>query len=398
MCVDDHCHCRRGCGDKILNFEAVKTLWFTASHGGKGRALVELKDAAQSLAPLFRDLFRRFSSTAELDSSTKPLAAEEEGRTMSVMDFRAFIAKSDCGIDDSFIDSNFYECTNYPDDEDDESEVAAIRADVSQFTSAVVRMANACALQDTGESDKGLREQLIEWLTACAGALEIPAEDLQSALGAGGMGSYCRDPLFFAPPPDFASTTLSRVFLDLAVEVQRGEGGGGGELEDVGRVEIELNGEVVPKTAYNFQCLCTGERGLGEVTGLPLCYRGSTFHRVVPQMCIQGGDISNQDGYGGESVYGGEFEDEGGAEGGSSCFRLLHDGEGVVSMGNTGPNTNTSQFFITLGSAPHLDTENCAFGRVVSGMEFVKRISEVSVDEDDKPLQRCVIRDCGKVT
>jgi len=161
-------------------------------------------------------------------------------------------------------------------------------------------------------------------------------------------------------------------------------------VEEVGRVVIELNSNVVPKTAYNFQCLCTGERGLGEVTGLPLCYRGSIFHRVVPQMCIQGGDIAHQDGYGGESVYGGEFEDEGG-------FSLLHDAEGVVSMGNMGPNTNTSQFFITLGSAPHLDCDNCAFGRVISGMEFVKQMSAVPVDEDDKPLLRCVIRDCGKV-
>jgi cyclophilin family peptidyl-prolyl cis-trans isomerase len=356
-----------------LNFEAVKTLWFTAAHGGKGRALMELKDAVRSLSPHFIALFDRFSATPA------------EG--MTVLDFRAFVAQSECGIDDSFIDSNFFECTSYPDDEDDENEVLAIRADVSKFTSAVIRVANASALQDTGESDKGLREQLIEWLTACAGPLGISAEALQSTLGESGMGSFMRDSSFFSPPSSFVGT-FPRVFLDLAVEADGGGGGEGGE--DVGRVVIELNGQLAPKTAYNFQCLCTGERGMGEVTGVPLCYRGSSFHRVVAHMCIQGGDLANQDGYGGESVYGGEFEDEG--------FRLLHDREGVVSMGNTGPDTNTSQFFITLDSSPHLDTENMAFGKVVSGMEFVKKISAVGVDDDDKPLQRCFVKDCGIVS
>ena len=348
---------------KILKFDAVKTLWFTAANGGKGRALVELKDAVQSLSHVFSELFSRFS--------------DNPADGMTLRDFRKFVTKSECGIDESFIDSNFYECTKYPEDEDDEQEIMTIVADVAGFTSAVVRIANALTLQNTGGCETGLREQLIEWLTLCAAALGIPSEKLHGAVGEQGIGLCARDSSFFSPPFEFKDT-MPRVYLDLAIAEN-----------DIGRVEIELNGHVMPKTSYNFLCLCTGRRGLGEVTGLPLCYRGSCFHRVVRGMCVQGGDIADQSGYGGESIYGGEFEDEG--------FKLLHDVEGVVSMGNMGPDTNTSQFFITVGSAPHLDNENCAFGKVVSGMEHVKRINALPVDDDEKPLQLCFIKDCGIV-
>ena len=116
---------------------------------------------------------------------------------------------------------------------------------------------------------------------------------------------------------------LPRVYLDIAIATDKETGEQDPAV--VERVELELNVPVAPKTCYNFYCLCTGERGLGEVTGVPLCYRGTSFHRVVAGMCVQGGDLQGADGYGGESIYGGEFDDEN--------FDLKHDAGGVLSMG-----------------------------------------------------------------
>lgn len=360
------CKAHRFVRNADINFDAIKSLWFTAANGSKGRALVEVKDAMQSLWPVFRYVFYQYVNDSDLG--------------MTVFDFRKIMLESKCGIEESFIDSNFYECVRYPDDEDDETEILSIKASVGRFSTAIVRIANACAVQETGESDKGLREQLIEWIMLYTPQLGVQIETLNAALGPNGLGICARDPKFFYPPDCFVGTT-PLVFLQVAIVLDNGD------LKHIGCIDIELDGVSTPKTAYNFYCLCTGERGLGEVTGLPLCYRGTCFHRVVPEMCIQGGDISHLDGYGGESVYGGEFEDEG--------FRIHHDCPGVVSMGNMGPNTNSSQFFITLGPAPHLDSENCAFGKVVSGMDIVKEVSEITLDEDERPIQKCAIVDCG---
>ena len=122
-----------------------------------------------------------------------------------------------------------------------------------------------------------------------------------------------------------------------------------------------LYGDVVPKTVENFRALCTGEKGVGK-SGKPLHYKGSKFHRVIPQFMLQGGDFTRGDGTGGESIYGEKFEDES-FEGKAG----QHDVVGLLSMANAGPNTNGSQFFITTAPAPWLDNKHTVFGRVVGG-------------------------------
>ena len=98
---------------------------------------------------------------------------------------------------------------------------------------------------------------------------------------------------------------------------------------------------------------------------------------------IQGGDPTGT-GRGGESIYGGKFEDE-------ISRNLKHTGAGIVSMANSGPNTNGSQFFITLKSTPWLDNKHTIFGRIYSGMSIIQRMGMVSVDKNDKPTHPVTI-------
>jgi cyclophilin family peptidyl-prolyl cis-trans isomerase len=116
----------------------------------------------------------------------------------------------------------------------------------------------------------------------------------------------------------------------------------------------------VPKTAENFRALCTGEKGKSGQTGQSLCFKGSPFHRVIKGFVAQGGDITSCDGNGGESIYGRRFEDEN--------FDLKHTGRGDLSMANSGPNTNSSQFFITFGEQSQLDNKHCVFGKIINGI------------------------------
>ncbi|GAB4837964.1 Peptidyl-prolyl cis-trans isomerase cyp40, variant 2 [Ancistrocladus abbreviatus] len=169
-----------------------------------------------------------------------------------------------------------------------------------------------------------------------------------------------------------------RCYLDISI---------GGDLE--GRIVVELYNDIVPKTAENFRALCTGEKGLAPNTAVPLHYKGSCFHRVIKSFMIQGGDISAGDGTGGESIYGLNFEDE--------SFELKHERKGMLSMANSGPNTNGSQFFITTTRTSHLDGKHVVFGKVIKGMGVVRSIEHVATDDNDRPTQDVVITDCGEI-
>jgi peptidylprolyl isomerase len=167
-----------------------------------------------------------------------------------------------------------------------------------------------------------------------------------------------------------------RVFFDVTI---------GGK--PAGRIEFELFADVVPKTAENFRALCTGEKGIGS-SGKPLHYKGSSFHRIIPDFMLQGGDFTRGNGTGGESIYGNKFADEN--------FKLKHTEPGLLSMANAGPNTNGSQFFITTVVTSWLDGKHVVFGKVVNGMNVVKAIEAVG-SSSGKPSQPVVIADCGQL-
>lgn len=174
--------------------------------------------------------------------------------------------------------------------------------------------------------------------------------------------------------PTYFYSTLNmskpRVFFDITAD--------GASL---GRIVMELENSIAPKTSENFRVLCTGERP-------GLSYKGSTFHRIIPQFMCQGGDFTNHNGTGGRSIYGEKFADEN--------FQLKHDQPFLLSMANAGPNTNGSQFFLTTVKCPWLDGKHVVFGRVVEGQDIVKKMEALGTSSG-RPTKKVAIQDCGQL-
>ena len=345
-----------------LKFEPLKELW-TSEDMPKGKALVLLKDCINSYSKFLIAFFNQFSNS--------------DKEKMSLIEFNNCMKTCGIDLDEDTMKNHLFEIVGYPEDEDDAEELSKITCTVGEFASALVRIANSLAIQNSGADNSGLKKQFLDLIIIIKTKLK---GELETIYNEGPNQSKIRNEAFFLPPNDFKGTSKI-VFLTL-----------GTSNDDIwGKVKIKLNTEITPITSYNFFSLCTNnENSIGELSNVPLSLKGSSFHRIVKNSFIQGGDITGGDGYGGESIYGGDYNDEN--------FELKHDVEGILSSANNGPNTNSSQFFITTSPQAQLDGENVVFGNVIEGIDIVKRVeNDINTDEDDVPLSKICILDCGEV-
>ncbi|TPX42075.1 hypothetical protein SeMB42_g05291 [Synchytrium endobioticum] len=166
------------------------------------------------------------------------------------------------------------------------------------------------------------------------------------------------------------------VFFDITI---------GGQA--AGRLKMELFADVVPRTAENFRQFCTGEHKVG---GKPQGFKSSQFHRIIKDFMCQGGDFLKGDGTGSMSIYGQDkFEDEN--------FQLKHSGPGLLSMANSGPNTNGCQFFITCAKTDFLDGKHVVFGRLVDGLLTLRKMENVPTGPNNRPRLPVIIAECGEL-
>ena len=174
------------------------------------------------------------------------------------------------------------------------------------------------------------------------------------------------------------------VYIDVAID-----------NDSVGRIEIELFADTVPKTAENFRSFCTGERGTLQHTWregsnpCPLHFKGVPFHRIIKNFIVQGGDILCHNGRGNNSVFGYTFYDES-FEGKSGIHRA-----GTLAMAHDGPNRNGSQFFINLKDNFYLNSRYVVFGQVISGVNVLKNLNLVGTN-CGVPLKKSWVAECGQ--
>lgn len=174
-----------------------------------------------------------------------------------------------------------------------------------------------------------------------------------------------------------ADTTIThQCFLDVSID---------GEYE--GRLVVGLYGNHLPLTVNNFLSLCAGVK-CNDDAGTDMHYRGCPFHRVVPKVLCQTGDVIEGDGTASVSVYGQPFPDE--------SFAIKHSRAGLLSMANAGPNTNGSQFFFILGESEHLNGKHVVFGELLDGWPVLKRVEACgAADLSGNTVRKVVIDDCG---